>query len=113
MSSNNPFDWIELEVIRLAANKNECTQVSGHLSRRAFQRLEGWVNPTKRVNPLGNERLEALRKLTCASLATSGRPSASQIGAARAAGITEAQIEVLKHWSSQEAGRVYREEGSS
>ena len=85
------FTPIELTVITLAARtslEGRPCAVSGRFLRRARGTLLGERPP----NPLADPRLEALRRLACYAFASGGAVSPREAEAARAAGISQAQI---------------------
>jgi hypothetical protein len=91
-----PFSRTEQEVIALAASsRRECAFIDEGPGVRLWNRLLDLLAPEHEVKPLANGRLEALRRLACASFASAGRPTDEQRAAARAAGLTDDEIETL------------------
>ena len=95
-ASFESFTPIEREVIALVARSSrECSGASakGGPLKRFFRRLlDSSLGP---VLPLANPKLEALRRLACASFAARGLAPDPVLQAAREAGISEEQIRSL------------------
>jgi hypothetical protein len=90
------FDAVERTVLALAASgSRECGQITGNAISRAYRWILGRLMEDANVKPLANERLEALRLLACASLATGGKPNPGRIEAALAAGVTREQVDAV------------------
>ncbi len=98
------FTPLELQVIALAAGvPGECT-TCGPASRLQplLSPFRKWLAlPTK--NRLANDRLEALRKLACATFATNGRPKPQVVAAAMEAGLSPRHVEQLGKWAERVA----------
>jgi hypothetical protein len=89
------FSKTEQEVIALAASsRRECAFLDDEPGG-VWTRFLDLLAPERTVKPLANDRLEALRRLACASFATAGRPGEERVAAARAAGLTKDQIDTL------------------
>lgn len=97
------FGSTERAVIALAQRSGgrECAGVTRGPVLRALGRLIDAVDPQHRVRPLANPRLEALRRLACASFATAGAPEERHLETARAAGLSEIEIEGLRRLAAE------------
>lgn len=89
----------ERQVVLLAASvENTCQYcVAAHSTIAAAERVgETIIAALREQRPLGNQKLEALRQLTVAIVATRGRPSPAIVAAFLGAGYTPPQLlEVL------------------
>ena len=95
------FTDVERQVIALAANSSrECLSVSSSPVRRGLDWVVRKLAGDTSGNPLANERLEALRRLACASFATAGRPAENSIRSALQAGLSREQVEGLLRLAS-------------
>jgi hypothetical protein len=96
------FSRTEQQVIALvASSRRECVFDAEGSGVRLWNSLLDLLAPDRRRRPLANHRLEALRRLACASFASAGRPGAEQLAAARAAGLTEDEIEMLNRLAAR------------
>jgi hypothetical protein len=96
------FNKTEQQVIALAASsRRECALADQGPGVRLWNRFLDLLAPDRNVKPLANERLEGLRRLACASFASAGRPGEAHRAAARAAGLTEAEIDMLNNIAAQ------------
>ena len=91
------FTPVGRQVIALTAGSpRECKAC--HQGDGWFRRLGAFILHALALDgpaPLANERLEALRRLACASFATAGRPGEQSVAAALDAGLSPRQIEQL------------------
>lgn len=94
MEANRLFTPLERQVIVLAAtHAPECRRPSDTKPGKGWiaSMLHRFV-PDVAVEPFANERLEALRRLTCACFASLGRPDEHVVRAALSAGLTSKHI---------------------
>jgi hypothetical protein len=98
------FNKTEQQVIALTASSRlECALFDKGPGVRLWNRFLDLLAPDRKAKPLANERLEALRRLACASLASCGQPAEAHRAAALAAGLTEAQIGMLNNIAAHTA----------
>lgn len=86
------FTPIEMKVITLAAQ----TVMQGRpcaVSARFLRRFRSTVFGQRPPNPLADPQLEALRRLACYTFASGGNVSSREAEAARAAGVSQNQID--------------------
>jgi hypothetical protein len=90
--AGSQFTPIEMKVLTLAAQ----TVLQGRpcaVSARFLRRFRSTVLGERPPNPLADPRLEALRRLACYAFASGGAVSEREAGAARDAGISQAQVD--------------------
>ena len=94
MEADRLFTPLERQVIVLAAtHAPECRGLSDTKPGKGWiaSMLHRFV-PDVAVEPFANERLEALRRLTCACFASRGRPDEQVVRAALSTGLKSKQI---------------------
>jgi len=92
------FSPIEMKVLTLAAH----TVLQGRscaIGARFLRRFRSTVLGERPPTPLADPRLEALRRLACYVFASGGHVSPKEAEAARAADISQAQIDALTRMS--------------